>query len=177
MATLAIGAPAISFDLPGVDGRQHSLDQYAEKPVLVVVFTCNHCPYAQAWEDRLIQLQRDYAERGVAFVAINANDPVKYPGDNIDAMLERSRTHEYPYPYVQDLSQSTARAYGAERTPEVFAFDNRRRLVYHGAPDDNREAEQVSQHYLRDAIEATLAGRPAPLAETPAVGCTIKWVS
>jgi peroxiredoxin len=177
MATLAIGAEAIPFDLPGVDGSQHSLEQYADKPVLVVVFTCNHCPSAVAWEDRLIQLQRDYADRGVAFVAINANDPVKYPGDNFDAMVERAQTHEYPYPYLQDLPQSTARAYGAQRTPEVFVFDAGRRLVYHGAPDDNREAEQVGRHYLRDAIVAALAGQPAPVAETPAVGCTIKWTS
>jgi peroxiredoxin len=177
MATLAIGATAIPFDLPGVDGRQHTLDDYADTPVLAVVFTCNHCPYAQAWEGRLIQLQRDYAERGVAFVAINANDPVKHPGDNFDAMVERARTYEYPYPYLQDLPQHTARAYGAERTPEVFVFDATRQLGYHGAPDDNREIEQVSQHYLRDAIEAALAGQPAPVAETPAVGCTIKWAS
>jgi peroxiredoxin len=174
--SLTIGAAAIPFDLPGVDGRQHGLAQFADKPVLVVVFTCNHCPYAQAWEGRLIQLQRDYAERGVAFVAINANDPVKYPGDNFEAMQERARTYEYPYPYLQDQPQTTARAYGAERTPEVFVFDAARRLVYHGAPDDNREADQVGQHYLRDAIEAALASQPAPVAETPAVGCTIKWV-
>jgi peroxiredoxin len=175
--SLAIGAAAIPFDLPGVDGRQHSLAQFADKPVLVVVFTCNHCPYAQAWEGRLIQLQRDYAERGVAFVAVNANDPIKYPGDNFEAMQERARTYEYPYPYLQDQPQTTARAYGAERTPEVFVFDSARRLVYHGAPDDNREADQVGQHYLRDAIEAALASQPAPVAETPPVGCTIKWLN
>ena len=120
--SLTIGAAAIPFDLPGVDGRQHGLAQFADKPVLVVVFTCNHCPYAQAWEGRLIQLQRDYAERGVAFVAINANDPVKYPGDNFEAMQERARTYEYPYPYLQDQPQTTARAYGAERTPEVLSL-------------------------------------------------------
>jgi peroxiredoxin len=175
--SLAIGAKAVPFDLPGVDGRQHNLGQYADKPVLVVVFTCNHCPYAQAWEGRLIQLQRDYADRGVAFVAINANDPVKHPGDNFEAMQERARTYEYPYPYLQDQPQTTARAYGAERTPEVFVFDGARQLIYHGAPDDNREAEQVGQHYLRDAIDAALAGQPAGVAETPAVGCTIKWLN
>ncbi|HET9224847.1 MAG TPA: thioredoxin family protein [Roseiflexaceae bacterium] len=175
--SLAIGTKAIPFDLPGVDGRQHSLGQYADKPVLVVVFTCNHCPYAQAWEGRLIQLQRDYADQGVAFVAINANDPVKYPGDNFEAMQERARTYEYPYPYLQDQPQTTARAYGAERTPEVFVFDSARQLVYHGAPDDNREADQVGQHYLRNAIDAALAGQPAAVAETPAVGCTIKWLN
>jgi peroxiredoxin len=177
MAKLPIGTAAIPFDLPGVDDRQHSLGEFADKRALAVVFTCNHCPYAQGWEGRLIQLQRDYADRGVAFVAINANDPVKYPGDNFDAMRERARTHEYPYPYLQDLPQATARAYGAERTPEVFLFDSARRLVYHGAPDDTVEADQVQRHYLRDAIEALLAGEPVPTAETPPVGCTIKWTS
>jgi peroxiredoxin len=177
MSAIAIGAAAIPFELPGVDGRQYRLDQYAEAPVLVVLFTCNHCPYAQAWEERLIQIQRDYADRGVAFVAISANDPVKYPADSFEAMRERARAHAYPFPYLQDLPQTIARAYGAERTPEVFVFDSARRLAYHGAPDDNREAEQVRQHYLRDAIEAALAGRPAPVAETPPVGCTIKWAN
>jgi peroxiredoxin len=177
VANLPIGARVIPFDLPGVDGEQHSLDKFADKRALAVVFTCNHCPYAQGWEDRLIQLQRDYADRGVAFIAISANDPVKYPGDNFEAMRERARTHTYPYPYLQDLPQTTARAYGAERTPEVFLFDSARRLVYHGAPDDNVDIDKVQQHYLRDAIEAVLAGRPVPRTETPPVGCTIKWTS
>ena len=177
MTAMTIETPAVPFELPGVDGRQHTLEEFADKPVLVVVFTCNHCPYAQGWEGRLIQLQRDYAARGVAFVAINANDPVKHPGDSFAAMQERANAHAYPYPYLQDLPQTTARAYGATRTPEVFVFDAARRLVYHGAPDDNVEVEQVTQHYLRDAIEAALAGNPAPVAETPPVGCTIKWVN
>ena len=177
MTAMSIDTPAVPFELPGVDGRQHTLEEFADKPVLVVVFTCNHCPYAQGWEGRLIQLQRDYVARGVAFVAINANDPVKHPGDSFAAMQERAHAHEYPYRYLQDRRQTTARAYGATRTPEVFVFDAARRLVYHGAPDDNIEVEQVTQHYLRDAIEAALAGNPAPVAETPPVGCTIKWVN
>ena len=183
MAPLAIGANAIPFDLPGVDGRQDTLDDYADTPVLAVVFTCNHCPYAQAWEGRLIQLQRDYAERGVAFVAINANDPVKHPGDNFDAMVERARTYEYPYPYLQDLPQRTARAYGAERTPEVFVFDGERRLAYHGAPTssilDHRSfnsdnGQDDPQPYLRDALDAVLDGRSPEVVETPLVGCSVK---
>ena len=173
--SLPIGSAAIPFDLPGVDGRQHTLDEYADKKALVVVFTCNHCPYAQGWEGRFIQIQRDYADRGVAFVLINANDPAKHPADNFEAMQERARTHEYPFAYLQDLPQATARAYSAARTPEVFVFDADRRLSYHGAPDDNIEVEQVTKHYLRDAIDAALAGQPAPIAQTPAAGCTIKW--
>ena len=92
-------------------------------------------------------------------------------------MQARARDHGYPFPYLQDRPQTTARAYGAERTPEVFVFDRQRKLVYHGAPDDNSDVDQVQQHYLQDAIEAALAGRPAPVAETRPVGCTIKWTS
>jgi|HigsolmetaAR202D_1030399.scaffolds.fasta_scaffold27531_2 peroxiredoxin len=174
-SSLPLGSAAPSFDLPGVDGRQHTLADYADKAVLVVVFTCNHCPYAQGWEGRLIALQNTYAERGVAFVLINANDPVKYPADNFEAMKERASAQGYPFAYLQDTTQSVARAYGATRTPEVFVFNADRKLVYHGAPDDNVEPDQVTKHYLRDAIEAALAGQAAPVADTPPVGCTIKW--
>lgn len=174
---LPIGSDIIAFELPGVDGQQHGPDTFADAAALVVVFTCNHCPYAQAWEGRLIDLQRQYAQQGIAFIAINANDPVKKPGDSFEAMQERAREHDYPFPYVQDLPQTTARAYGAERTPEVFVFDRQRKLVYHGAPDDNSDSDLVQQHYLRDAIDAALAGRAAPVAETSPVGCTIKWTS
>jgi peroxiredoxin len=172
---LPIGGDIIPFDLPGVDGQQYGPHTFADAAALVVVFTCNHCPYAQAWEGRLIDLQRQYAHQGVAFIAINANDPLKHPGDSFEAMQARARDHGYPYPYLHDRPQTTARAYGAERTPEVFAFDRQRKLVYHGAPDDNSDVDQVQQHYLRDAIEAALAGRPAPVTETRPVGCTIKW--
>jgi peroxiredoxin len=172
---LPIGADIIPFDLPGVDGQQYGPHSFADATALVVVFTCNHCPYAQAWEGRLIDLQRQYAQQGVAFIAINANDPAKHPGDSFEAMQERARDRAYPYPYLQDRPQTTARAYGAERTPEVFVFDRQRKLVYHGAPDDNSDIDQVQQPYLRDALDAVVGEQPVAVAETRPVGCTIKW--
>ncbi len=174
--TLAIGASPVDFTLPGVDGADHSLKQYAEKDVLVVVFTCNHCPYALAWEPRLLQVQTDYADKGVQLVAISANNADKYPADSFPAMKEHATENNWNFPYLYDESQETARAYGAERTPEVFVFDNERTLRYHGKVDDNyEEPEAVQETYLRDALDAVLAGNAPAVTETEPVGCTIKW--
>lgn len=168
-------APA--FDLPGVDGRNHTIDEYADAAVLVLVQSCNHCPYVLAWEGRLNDLAREYAERGVRIVAISSNDAEAYPADSFEAMVEHAREAGYVFDYLYDESQEVARALGSERTPECFVFDADRRLVYHGAIDDNREAAGVTQHYLRDGIEAALAGEAPPMADTPPVGCTVKWRS
>lgn len=175
MANLKTGDQAIGFDLPSVQDSRVSLDDYGDRDAVVVVFTCNHCPYAQAWEDRLIQIAREYADRGVGFVAISSNDATKYPADSPEAMRQRAQEKSYPFPYLYDESQEIARAYGAERTPEVFVFGEERQLRYHGAPDDNYEESQMETTYLRDALDAVLAGEEAPIAETPPVGCTIKW--
>ncbi len=174
--SLRIGDKAIDFTLPCTDGHEHSLSDWQDRPVLVVIFSCNHCPYAQAWEQRIIDLQAQFKSQGVKFAVINANDPVKYPADSFDEMKKRAREKGYNFPYLWDESQEVARAYGATRTPEVFVFDADRRLRYHGAVDDNFEdPSAVQQHYLRDAIAALLAGEEPPVAETPPVGCTIKW--
>ncbi len=170
-------ATAPTFDLPGVDGRNHSLEEYADAQVLVLVQSCNHCPYVLAWEGRINDLQRAYADRGVRIVAINSNDAEAYPGDSFDAMVEHAREAAYVIEYLHDESQDVMRALGSERTPEAFVYDAERRLVYHGAVDDNREEEHVTAHYLRDAIEAGLAGDDPPVADTPPVGCTVKWRS
>jgi peroxiredoxin len=175
--TLTLATEAPPFDLPGVDGRTHSLDDYAEAPALAVVWSCNHCPYVQAWEQRMIGIQRDYADRGFRLVAINSNDARRYPEDSFDQMAKRAEEQRFNFDYLFDEDQSVARAYGPERTPEVFLFDRERTLVYHGAIDDSRDERAVSEHYLRDAIEAVLAGSEPPLRETPAVGCTVKWLS
>lgn len=175
MANLKIGDHAIDFDLPNVRDGRVSLEDYGDKEAVVVVFTCNHCPYAQAWEDRLIQIAHDYAERGVALVAINSNDVKKYPADSPEAMQQRAEEKDYPFPYLYDESQEVAHAYRAERTPEVFLFDGQGNLRYHGAPDDNYEEAQMKTTYLRDALDAVLAGEEVPIAQTPPVGCTIKW--
>jgi peroxiredoxin len=176
MAKVHPGDPAVLFSLPGVDGEIHAFGDYADKNAIAVIFTCNHCPYAQAWEGRLIQAQADYADQGLQILAINANDPVKYPGDSFEAMRERAQAQGFNFPYLHDENQDVARAYGAERTPEIFLFDKDRRLRYHGAPDDNYEnPDAVQNAYFRAAIEAVLAGKSPAIIQTAPVGCTIKW--
>jgi peroxiredoxin len=175
--TLTLTTEAPPFDLPGVDGRNHSLDDYAEAPALAVVWSCNHCPYVQAWEGRMIELQRELGDRGFRLVAINSNDAEAYPEDSFEAMQQRAEQQGFNFDYLYDEDQSALRAYGAERTPEVFLFDADRKLVYHGAIDDSRDETQVSERYLRDAIEAVLAGQEPVVSETPPVGCTVKWRS
>ena len=176
MVNLKAGDKAIPFDLPGVDDERHALADYADKAAAVVIFSCTHCPYVRAWEDRMVQIQADYADRGVQFIAISANDSTKFPDDSFPKMKERAREKGFNFPYLYDETQQVARAYGAERTPEVFAFDEQRLLQYHGTIDDNYEdASAVKAHYLRDALDAVLAGRTPPITDTRPVGCTIKW--
>jgi len=173
--TLALATDAPPFDLPGVDGVNHSLDDYADAPVLAIVWSCNHCPYVLAWEGRMSAIQRGYGDRGFRLVAISSNDADRYPADSFEAMKHHASEQDFPFDYLYDADQSVARAYGPERTPEVFLFDSERRLVYHGAIDDSRDEGAVSEHYLREAIEAALEGREPPTRETPPVGCTVKY--
>jgi peroxiredoxin len=176
MTNLHPGDRAIAFALPGVDGKTHALSNYADKQAVAVIFTCNHCPYARAWEDRFVQIQADYASQGVQLLAINANDAVKYPGDSFEAMKQRSQEKSYNFPYLHDESQQVAREYGAERTPEIFLFNKHGVLQYHGMPDDNHEdPDAVQHHYLRAALDAVLVGESPAITQTPPVGCTIKW--
>jgi peroxiredoxin len=175
--TLTLTTEAPPFELPGVDGRDHSLEEYADAPALAVVWSCNHCPYVQAWEGRMIDLQRELGDKGFRLVAINSNDAESYPEDSFEAMQQRAEQQSFNFDYLYDEDHSALRAYGAERTPEVFLFDRDRKLVYHGAIDDSRDETEVSHRYLRDAIEAVLAGRQPEVRETPPVGCTVKWRS
>lgn len=173
---LTIRERLVPFSLPATDGTTVSAEQFADRPVLAVAFWCNHCPYVKAWEDRMIALQREYARRGVQFVMISSNDSLKHPDDSFDAMKTRARERAYPFPYLYDESQEVARKFGAARTPEIFLFDASRTLRYHGAPDDNFEhPDAVSAPYLKEAIEAVLAGRDPATTTTPPKGCTIKW--
>lgn len=176
MSAPILGSPAAEFNLlEPATGRRVGLADLRDREALVVVFTCNHCPYAQAWEERLNAIGRDFAGR-IGMVLINSNDGERYPEDAPGAMAERARAHAFSVPYLHDVDQSVARAYGARRTPEAFLFDAKRRLVYHGTIDDNyEEAAEVRQAYLREALEAVLAGRPVGNPETNVVGCTIKW--
>jgi peroxiredoxin len=176
MANLKIGDKAIPFNLPGVDDGNHSLAEYSGKNAVVVIFSCNHCPYVQAWEGRMVQTQKDYATKGVQLIAINANDDDKYPEDSFPRMKERARAKHFNFPYLRDESQEVARAYGAERTPEVFLFDKATTLRYHGVIDDNYDDETaVRVRFLRDALDSVLSGIQPSTIETKPVGCSIKW--
>jgi peroxiredoxin len=176
LANLNIDDKWIDFSLPGVDDKTHSLLDYGDKEAIAIVFSCNHCPYVRAWEDRMVQIQRDYMEKGVQLIAINSNDTKKYPEDSFDHMKKRAKDKDFNFPYLRDESQEIASKYGAEHTPEVFLFDRSGILRYHGAIDDNYDnPKAVKKHYLRDALEAVLSGKTPPVKRTPPVGCTIKW--
>jgi len=176
MAQIAIGDKAVGFELPCVAGGTVALTDFADKTGLVIAFWCNHCPYVMAWEDRLIHLASEYGAKGIGFVAICANDGTTYPQDNFENMNRRAHDRQYSFCYAHDEGQNVARAYGAERTPEVFVFDHEHRLVYHGAVDDNHEdPNAVIQHFLRDALDAVLVGQEPLVQESHVVGCSIKW--
>lgn len=170
--TLTIGDEAPSFSLPDTDGQQQSPDG---APATVVVFTCNHCPYALAWQGRLDDAARDYAGRKVQFLAINANDAGRYPRDSYEAMQARVAAEDWPMPYLRDESQEVARAYGAKTTPDVFVLDAAGRLRYRGAPDGDYDDPGQHAAWLREALDAVLAGTELGRAETAPVGCSIKW--
>jgi peroxiredoxin len=176
MANLKPGDQWIPFTLPGVDDQQHALTDFVDKQAIAVIFSCNHCPYVRAWEDRMVQIQADYASKGVQLITINANDARKYPDDSFPKMKQRAEEKSFNFPYLHDETQEIARAYGAERTPEVFLFDKSGVLRYHGAIDDNFESlDAVKHHYLRDALDAVLADQEPGSAQSTPVGCTIKW--
>ena len=141
----------------------------------MIVFTCNHCPYALAWHERLAQAARDYAGRGVRFLAINPNDAERYPRDSLEAMRERVRREDWPMPYLRDESQEVARLYGAKTTPDIFVLDSGGRVRYRGAPDADHDDPAQNAAWLRDALDAILAGQEPSRAETRPVGCSIKW--
>src|ERR1700720_68737 len=182
---LAVGSPAPDFSLPGVDGKIHRLADYAASPVLVVVFTCNHCPIAQMYEERIQQLEMDYRHRGVAIVAIQPNDPKAIRIDELDSSDIRDSLDEmkirveykhlhYPYLYDGD-TQSVTRAYGPQATPHVFIFDKDRKLRYEGRMDNSYRKEMVNAQDARNAIDALLAGREVAVKHTGVFGCSTKW--
>jgi peroxiredoxin len=182
---LVLGSSAPNFELPGVDGKVHKLSDYARSPVLVVVFTCDHCPIAQVYERRIEKLYEDYGKRGVAVVAIQGNDPKALTIDELDSsdmsdtleeMMARFAWKHLHYPYLYDgETQSVTRAYGPQATPHVFIFDKSRRLQYEGRFDDNYRVEKVKSEDARNAIDALLAGQPVPVTRTAVFGCSTKW--
>jgi len=184
LKTLPIGSAAPGFHLPGVDGKTHSLEDFAQAKVLVVVFTCNHCPTAQAYEGRIARLDADYRDKGVAVVAISPNDPAAVRldelgytdlGDSFEEMKIRAKDHHFAYPYLYDgATQATAKAFGVLATPHVFIFDTERTLRYAGRFDDG-EVKVVKSHDAKNAVDALLSGKPVPVETTRVPGCSTKW--
>ncbi len=175
MAKLELGSSPGDFNLKGVDYRYYTLEDFRKKEILVIMFTCNHCPYVQAYEMRLIAMQRDYFDRGVALVAINSNNEIRYPEDSFDQMVQRAERMGYNFPYLRDADQSVAKQYRAEYTPEIFVFDKERKLRYHGRIDDSKDEAKVTSMDLRGAIDSILSGNEIQEPETHAFGCSIKW--
>jgi peroxiredoxin len=170
------GDPAPPFALPGTDGKTYRLVDCAGDPLLLVVFWCNHCPYVQAWEGRMIELGHRYGPKGVRTLLINSNDARAYPEDSFESMARRAREKRYPFPYLHDESQEVARAYGALVTPHPMLFGPDRRLLFQGRIDnDHQHAERVTEKYLERALDQALAGQPVRPAELPVAGCTVKW--
>jgi peroxiredoxin len=174
---LSLGTPAPDFALPDVNGRTVSLADFKEAPVLLVMFICNHCPYVQHVRSTIARLAREYHQKGVAVVAINSNDPDKYPADSPARMAEEVRLAGYTFPYLFDATQGVARAYRAACTPEFYVFDRARRLAYRGRLDGSGPGNQLPStgEDLRAALDAVLAGQPAPAAQKQSMGCNIKW--
>lgn len=139
----------------------------------MVVFTCNHCPYALAWHDRIADAARDYPN--VRFLAVNPNDGERYPGDSYEAMKERVARENWPMPYLRDESQEVARAYGAKTTPDIFVLDGEGRLRYRGAPDPDHQDQSLRASWLREALDSVLAGEDVARPETDPIGCSVKW--
>ena len=166
--SLGIGDRAPDFTLPDTSGEEHSLTGPA-----VVVFTCNHCPYALAWHDRIADAARDYPN--VRFLAVNPNDAERYSRDSLEAMRARVESEDWPLPYLHDESQEVARAFGAKTTPDVFVIDAEGRLRYRGAPDPDHRDPSLNASWLRDALDSVLAGEEVTRPETDPIGCSVKW--
>jgi peroxiredoxin len=177
-----LGTEAPIFDLPavnpGVDdrgGATRSLDDYSDRAAIVIAFICNHCPYVQTIEDRLLELAREMHPRGVQFIGICSNDPERYPDDGFEALAERTRQKNYPFPYLHDETQSVARAYDAVCTPDFFVYDADRKLVYRGRLDDGRPGQEPTTSELRDALHQLLEAGEITTEQHPSMGCNIKW--
>jgi peroxiredoxin len=168
-------APMTDAKLKNVDGKEVTIAGVTGKNGTLVIFTCNHCPFAKAWEKRIAELGNAAGKEGVGVIAINSNDPDSYAEDSYENMQKRAKAVGFEFPYAVDATSDVARAFGASRTPEAFLFDKEGKLVYHGAVDDNKDASKVAQTYLKEALDDVVAGKPVANAETKAVGCGIKF--
>jgi peroxiredoxin len=172
---IGLGDAAPELALPDTEGHTTTLPAAGQAAATVVVWTCNHCPYALAWHDRLTEAARDYADRGVRFVAVNSNDAERYPADSPAAMAERYDAAEWAMPYLHDETQEAARAFGARTTPDLFVLDSDLRLRYRGAPDADYDDPTLGAAWLRSALDALLSDSDPDPAETEPIGCSIKW--
>ncbi len=170
-----LGDPVPAFTLDDTEGSAHTVPADAAPPATVLVVTCNHCPYVVAWNPRLRAVAEEYAPRGVRMLAINANDAARYPADSPAAMERFVRDQDWPIPYLYDESQEVARALGAQVTPHVYVLDGEQRLRYRGAPDADHQDPALNAAWLRDALDAVLAGGEPETADTRARGCSVKW--
>jgi peroxiredoxin len=173
---IGIGDKAPDFSLCGVDGKNYSLEDFKDRDILVVVFTCNHCPYVIGSEDRMIRFYKEYAPKGVGMVGINSNETDNHPGDTFDNMVARAKERGFEWPYLRDESQDVAKAYGAMKTPHYFVFDSDRILRYKGRMDDNPKNESAAEtNELRQAVDELLEGGEVSIPETEPIGCNVKW--
>lgn len=179
-SALAIGAsiPMADVKMKSVDGKELTIAGVSKQAGTLVVFTCNHCPYAKKWATRIVELGNAYPAKGIGVVAINANDPKAYEEDSFAVMQERAKANGMQFPYVVDATSNVARAFGATKTPEAFLFDKSGKLVYHGAIDDSPdEPTKVDNAYLKTALDAVVAGHEVAVKESKSIGCTIKFRS
>lgn len=177
-AALSIGAamPAADVKMTGTDGKTLALADAKGKAGTLVIFTCNHCPFVKAWQDRMVQIANDSVKKDIGTVFVNSNDPAVFAEDAMDNMKKLAADKGYTFPYVMDNTSAVALAFGASRTPEAFLFDAAGKLVYHGTIDDSTyDATKVKKTYLKDAVDALLAGKPIKDSETKSVGCSIKF--
>jgi peroxiredoxin len=174
---LPLGTPAPEFSLSNVDGRTVSLEDFADAPALLVVFMCNHCPYVKHVAAELAVLGREYQAKGAAVVGISSNNPASHPGDSPEQMVHEAEQRGYTFPYLFDETQEVAKAYKAACTPDFYVFDKDRKLAYRGQMDASRpdSGKPVTGADLRAALDAVLAGNPAPVDQKPSIGCNIKW--
>ena len=174
--TLTLGEKALDFNLPATDGKTYSLDSFSDAKILVLFFTCNHCPYVIGSDEVTRKTAEYFADQDVVFVGINSNSKNTYPEDSFESMVERMRKYKFPWVYLYDESQDTARAYGALRTPHFYIFDENRKLVYTGRGVDNpRDTDKMNVNDLRNALGEHLSGRSITNPITNPIGCNVKW--
>jgi len=172
---LILGSELPYFNLIGTDRKLYSPNNFTKDKIIIIIFSCNHCPYVQAYEKRIIKIQSDYRDH-LQIISINSNDANAYPEDSFENMKNRSETIGFNFPYLHDEDQSVAKLFDATHTPEIFLFDEKRKLRFHGKIDDNWQDENsVNSHYLRNAIEEIVENKEVSVPETFTIGCTIKW--